>query len=875
MTVILRLMLLAILFLLPGCRDEARDSSITGPASNAVSIDPQDCNQHDRRLEADSGHANAEGWFERAEELRRSCPEQACRLYRRALPGLPPALKARALLRIGHIQLNKLQEVAPDTAQVLAEGLELAWSVSDGCLYLRGARLLAQLQLGQSELAPAERVLEEALSRLTACGDPVGRAATRFQEAELRRQQNRPLAWYEALEAAILESPSDSPDLPLYEVRMAALRHDLGDVSDEGATYQALLLRVGEQDPLLKLELNLDLVNLYRDLRRFQDAGCFVQDALELVGRHAELERKRPMIALLQAWLALEQRDAVRAARHLEAAPFSMFAGAELRHRHLWMYLHARLRLLEGAPEDARTGLERILQDEGAELELRWRSRLMLAEVARVQRRPLEARRLLWDAVNELETQREEMSGVFLELAALSQREALYVRWLEGLLEAWEAAEQPAGDDGDARSATARFVQGPVTTDDLLAAVEMMSSQAFTSRLFADRGGVRALIEAQDRNEVLPDLSRGWISGAALRSMLPEELPVLIYQPLTDRLLVLEVHRERVRVFTAPVTREQLRLRVEALEQAMQAHRDHAPPVLDALGELLLEPVRAVLQAEDRPVGFVLGQELEAVPVAALRLDGRYLVQRCFPFELPNLRAAGLLKRYGPARGDLRAVGVAFGADLAHARREVGLLSRRGFSSRLLVGAQATAKHVLEALPEQDLIHLAVHSAAPDEVRDSSGRVVQRAAGQLRLAGGSLNARELEAVSMKARLAVLSGCQSRKGRTGLLEHGYGALHRAVLLAGAEAVVASRWDVGDEVTYRLMRGLYQFYPQFGRARALALAQRALLESGASTVLTSLSSTRSTLRVVEERPVTEPIPVAAPWSWAAFSLVGRWD
>ena len=126
---------------------------------------------------------------------------------------------------------------------------------------------------------------------------------------------------------------------------------------------------------------------------------------------------------------------------------------------------------------------------------------------------------------------------------------------------------------------------------------------------------------------------------------------------------------------------------------------------------------------------------------------------------------------------------------------------------------------------------------------------------------------------------VLSGCETRVGMTGLQEHGYGSLHRAMLVAGSESVIASRWQVGDETTYALMTNLYKRYPGMGRAVALAQAQRQMIASTrvADTLTRKptkphfvFSESDASSQVQEEK-----IPYAAPWSWAAFTVVGRWD
>src|ERR1022692_5032612 len=66
---------------------------------------------------------------------------------------------------------------------------------------------------------------------------------------------------------------------------------------------------------------------------------------------------------------------------------------------------------------------------------------------------------------------------------------------------------------------------------------------------------------------------------------------------------------------------------------------------------------------------------------------------------------------------------------------------------------------------------------------------------------------EIQALKLRAALVVLSACQTGKGRVRGGDEVAG-FTRTLLLAGADTVVASLWDVSDKSTAELMEGFYR-------------------------------------------------------------------
>jgi CHAT domain-containing protein len=96
-------------------------------------------------------------------------------------------------------------------------------------------------------------------------------------------------------------------------------------------------------------------------------------------------------------------------------------------------------------------------------------------------------------------------------------------------------------------------------------------------------------------------------------------------------------------------------------------------------------------------------------------------------------------------------------------------------------------------------------------------------------------------------LVILSACDSGTGEVEIGE-GVMSLRRAFLIAGAQTVLASHWNISDKATGQLMTEFMRRW-QAGKSRSAAWqeAQLSLLHSKA---------------------------FSNPYFWAAFTLTGEW-
>ncbi len=136
-------------------------------------------------------------------------------------------------------------------------------------------------------------------------------------------------------------------------------------------------------------------------------------------------------------------------------------------------------------------------------------------------------------------------------------------------------------------------------------------------------------------------------------------------------------------------------------------------------------------------------------------------------------------------------------------------------------------------------LHLACHAVIAERARLS----------RLLLAGGEiLSVERLARMAVRADLAVLSACETARGRSAPGE-GVIGFARAFFLAGVPRVIASSWPVGDESTKELMVRFHASYATgVSAATALRQAKLALLRRKRT---------------------------AHPFHWAAFSLWGHGD
>lgn len=306
-----------------------------------------------------------------------------------------------------------------------------------------------------------------------------------------------------------------------------------------------------------------------------------------------------------------------------------------------------------------------------------------------------------------------------------------------------------------------------------------------------------------------------------LRAILPPDVVLCELVRRGSRMLVLVVHADRPAptVLAVPLDKNPDQLGLPAPD---------SPP---GWGEPLQPVLQAVSEhsAPGQTLWLVPDGPLHDLPLHAVEVDGAPLNERNPVCVTPS--ASLLRHRLGQApglRGDRALVLADPGGDLPNSRVEAHVIGALLPDAEVYTGGSATRHRLLERLRSEhyDVLHLACHYGF-DEVRLSGG---------FRLADARLTVEDFLSVRLDARLVVVSGC-----KTGAQQHRKGneliGLTRALLHAGAGAVIVSQWAVNDISTALLMSG---FYRQFGRGRPVAV---------------SLSAARSELRTMSFRDAVE--------------------
>ena len=153
--------------------------------------------------------------------------------------------------------------------------------------------------------------------------------------------------------------------------------------------------------------------------------------------------------------------------------------------------------------------------------------------------------------------------------------------------------------------------------------------------------------------------------------------------------------------------------------------------------------------------------------------------------------------------------------DLPCAQEEVEMIASI-LNTRPLTGREATKAEVIKRMSSVGLIHIAAHgNECTGEIALSpnlgwTSEFPQKEDFILQMS-------DVRAANARARLVVLSGCHSGRGRI-LKGEGVVGIARAFLAAGARSVLISLWAIDDEATMVFMKSFYQHLKEGKTARA---------------------------------------------------------
>jgi CHAT domain-containing protein len=373
---------------------------------------------------------------------------------------------------------------------------------------------------------------------------------------------------------------------------------------------------------------------------------------------------------------------------------------------------------------------------------------------------------------------------------------------------------------------------------------------------FVEASRARSLLDFVESDKSITEVEKDFasvarpLSLAEIQARLPEQVQLVQYAVLPDRLAIWVVTKTRFDFIEKPVTAAELEKKIDAYRASLVG-KESAADIKQAGKELYELLIPHDLDGE-KQLCLVPDKSLHQLAFASLvSQGGKYLLEDFALFYAPS--ASVLVVATETARRKEQVTNeslLSIGnpdfdreenpnlADLQAAEAEAKGVAGDYRKSLELLGGEATKEKFLRNFNSVEVIHFAGHFVAN---RQSPGN------SKLLFAGGELRSSELGAYKLpKAKLVVLSACETGFERYDKSEGAIG-IARTFLALGTPVVVASQWKVDSEPTKDLMIA-------FHRNRKEKL-------------MTSAESLRQAQLEVLSRDKTK-----APFYWAAFSLFG---
>jgi CHAT domain-containing protein/uncharacterized protein HemY len=369
------------------------------------------------------------------------------------------------------------------------------------------------------------------------------------------------------------------------------------------------------------------------------------------------------------------------------------------------------------------------------------------------------------------------------------------------------------------------------------------------------------------------------INAEELDALLPDATSALLEYVVTDEATYLFVVTRpqgqtaaEIKVFTIPINQTELAKQIEGFRRRVAERNLGVRAPARKLYDLLLKPAQSLLGGKSSLV-IVPDDRLWELPFQAL-LDERdlYLIERSAVSYAPSLtvlremRARSDKRRFEAAPSTLLALGnPLIGQEtverarlslrdgklypLPEAEAEVRALGRLygARRSKVYIGKAAREDRLKAEAGRARILHFATHGVMNNAAPLYSYLALARGD---KNEDGLLEAWELMQLDLKADLAVLSACETARGRTSAGE-GMIGLTWALFVAGTPATVVSQWEVESASARDLMLG---FHRQLQAPRAAGK-------------LTKAESLRRAAIKMMKNPKTNH-----PFYWAGFVLVG---
>jgi len=343
------------------------------------------------------------------------------------------------------------------------------------------------------------------------------------------------------------------------------------------------------------------------------------------------------------------------------------------------------------------------------------------------------------------------------------------------------------------------------------------------------------------------------LSLQEIQARLPEQIQVVQYAVLPDKLAIWVFTKTRFDLIERPITAAQLEKRVEAYQASLI--RKEPVSELKQTGAELYELLIPPNLATDKQICLIADKSLHQLAFASLVSPaGKYLLEDHSLSYAPSASVLVLASENARRKDQVTSERLlSIGnpdfdheenlnlPDLGSAEAEARSIATEYANGQTLIGGDATKDKFLHSFTEVEVIHFAGHFLVN---RQSPGN------SKLLFADGELRSSELGTYKLpQAKLVVLSACETGFERYDKSEGAIG-IARTFLALGAPLVVASQWQVDSEPTKDLM---IAFHRNRKEKR-----------------LTSADSLRQAQLQIMNDDRTR-----APFYWAAFSLFGGYS
>lgn len=718
------------------------------------------------------------------------------------------------------------------TLHLIAEDYKQARALSEECLKLAESLKTSDAPSG---MWPDEYGVASALSTLGALFQREGDYSRAIDHLQ------RSLAIYQALDKGTMKYGANIADT------LAAIGRVYKYGGDPRQALQFLQLALAMAQKISRQEMEANFLNdlgvLFLEQEDYGKADDFLAQSLKLQqARNNSLESTR---VLLNLGVSAQRRgDLVRA---LDSFRKSLAGATAVSNRDLMIaagegigaVLREKRQYMEALEIlDRSLVIAREVEDQTRIAEIFWRQSEVFLDTGRYDRAVELADRALRLARQLRFSNLSFLSATTLGRAYLEANKAAQA--FQTLKQAIEEAETMRHRVAGREEERQLYFENKVAAYHVLIELLAAERQPLDGLLVAERAKARVLLEMMNSDRT------------GFPPLIPSDLAGLVRDPSTAYLeyvvgdervflfvLTKNAQQPDIQIYPIPLKRDDLTSRVERLRQLILDRRAGLGAPLRELYDLLVKPAEARLQGKTT-LCIIPDGILWELPFHALQpREDRYLIEDFAIYHAPSL---GVLKVANDRKGQRAGISpslLAFGnpaisrepndeqfEPLPDAETEVKRLADLfpPNQKRILIGEQASERAFNTFAPGASILHFATHGTF-DNRRPLQSFLLLAKAGAAANENGRLEARELLDLKLNADLAVLSACETARGRIGAGE-GVIGLSWAFIAAGCRSTLVTQWKAKSDLTSDWMAGFYQNLEGDKRSKSEALRQASL-------------------------------------------------